>query len=62
MELPLQPAEASLLHRVLTSYLSDLRMEISNTEQYEFREELKADEALIKGLIARLEQMGAISP
>lgn len=60
MELALQPAEVSLLHRVLSSYLSDLRMEITDTEKYELREELKSDEALLKAIIARLEQMGGI--
>ncbi len=60
MELALQPAEVSLLHRVLSGYLSDLRREITDTEKYELREELKSDEVLIKAIIARLEQMGQI--
>lgn len=59
MELTLQPSEASLLKSILMSYLSDLRMEIGDTEQYELRLELKREEETIKDLIARLEQAGA---
>ncbi|MGH2354663.1 MAG: hypothetical protein ACRDI2_25720 [Chloroflexota bacterium] len=55
MELTLQPEEAALLERVLTNYLSDLRMEVSSTDSYDWRQTLKRDEALIKGLIARLQ-------
>lgn len=56
MELTLQQSEAELLLRILRQYLSDLRMEIADTEQYEFRQGLKQDEAIIKDLIGRLEQ------
>lgn len=59
MELTLEPREAALLRRVLTDYLSELRMEVAGTEDYELREDLKGDEVVIKGLIARLEQAGA---
>jgi hypothetical protein len=57
MQLDLQPNEVLLLTQVLQERLSDLRMEISNTEQYEMREALKREEATIKSLIVRLEQM-----
>ena len=58
MEFTLQPTEAALIKRVLTNYLSDLRMEIGKTEDYQLRQELKQDEDTIKALIARLEQAG----
>ncbi len=54
MELTLQPGEAELLRIMLSNRLSDLRMEISNTEKYELREALKREEATIKALIERL--------
>ena len=55
MELLLESEEASLLKRVLGSYLSDLRAEIGKTENYEFRQGLKQDETQIKSLLARLD-------
>ena len=61
MELTLQPEEATLLTQILTNYVSDLRMEISNTDSYELRQQLQRDEATIKGIIARLEQGRAAS-
>ncbi len=56
MELSLQPKERTMLLAILTNYLSDLRMEITDTEKFALREELKADEAMVKDIIARLEQ------
>lgn len=55
MDLKLHDSERELLLRILQQYLSDLRMEIADTEQYEFRQGLKEDENVIKDLIARLE-------
>jgi len=52
----LTPDEVSFLSRVLSSYLSDLRAEIVKTENYEFRQGLKDDEARIKSLLSRLGQ------
>jgi hypothetical protein len=54
MELSLQPRESEVLARVLTSSLADLRMEISGTEDYDYRESLKSDEEVIKAILARL--------
>ncbi len=42
------------LRFILNSYLSDLRMEIADTEQHEFRETLKRREEFIKKLLATL--------
>jgi hypothetical protein len=51
----LDPKDTELLHRILSYDLSELRMEISNTDRQELCESLKADEERIKVLIARLE-------
>jgi hypothetical protein len=56
MNLTLEPEDVDLLERVLSSRLGDLRMEISNTDSYEFRQGLKADEARLKALLERLRQ------
>lgn len=56
MHLTLTAEEASILHEVLTYYVSDLRMEISNTDSMDFREQLKAKEAFLKRL---LDDLGA---
>jgi hypothetical protein len=58
MDLSLEPDEVTLLREILSNYLSDLRMEISNTENYELRESLKRDEETIKSLLARLGPSG----
>ena len=54
MELTLQPEEATLLARVLTNYLADLRMEIGATDSFEWRQSLKRDEQVLRALLARL--------
>ena len=56
MQLELDAADADLLERLLDGRLGDLRMEISNTDDYDFRQGLKEDEARIKALLARLRQ------
>jgi len=54
-ELKLTHDDAKTLHGVLAEYLSDLRMEIADTDSFDFREQLKGTEALRKRLIADLE-------
>ncbi|MGE0057026.1 MAG: hypothetical protein AB7P33_16730 [Dehalococcoidia bacterium] len=51
----LDDRESELLLQVLRNTLSDLRMTISDTENYDWRQEMKKDEELMKSLIARLE-------
>jgi hypothetical protein len=46
--------ETEMLKEVLVNYLSDLRMEIADTDRKEFREGLKAKEVFLKDLINRL--------
>ena len=55
MDLILQDNEVSYLARVLEQDLSELRMEISNTESYDLREQLKQDELVLKSIIRRLD-------
>jgi cob(I)alamin adenosyltransferase len=62
MELTLDAEDVALLSRILSNYLSDLRMEIAQTDQYEWRQALKQDEERIKALLARLEQLRRQAP
>ena len=55
MDLNLRDDEAALLQRVLSQYLAELRMEIRRTDDFAFRQGLKADADAIKAIIARLE-------
>lgn len=54
MELTLERGEAEVLRILLSNRLSDLRDEISNTENHRLREALKREEITLKSLIARL--------
>jgi hypothetical protein len=53
-QLTLNNDETEMLKEVLVNYLSDLRMEIADTDLQEFREGLKAKEVFLKDLINRL--------
>ncbi len=52
--LELTAEEADILREVLAGYVSDLRMEITDTEDKEFREELKRHEEVIGSILGRL--------
>lgn len=54
IQLNLNVEEAAMLTEVLQSYLSDLRMEIADTEAMELRERLKLQEVFIKKLLQEL--------
>jgi hypothetical protein len=54
LTLELDSNEARALAEVLAEYVSDLRMEIADTDSMAVREELKARENLLQGLIRRL--------
>ncbi len=49
--LELTDSEANMLRAVLNSYLSELRFEISNTDNFDLREELKSMDTFIKDLL-----------
>ena len=55
IQLDLSPEESAILVAVLESYLSDLRMEIANTDRMEFRDSLKERKAVILKAVAALE-------
>jgi len=53
-KLELSPDEAEVLTEVLSTYVSDLRMEIADTDSKDYRDKLKKKEELLKNVIARL--------
>lgn len=55
MELTVSDEEAAALRRALESYLSDLRMEITDTERLDMRQRLKAEAELLSDLKRRLD-------
>jgi len=59
MELTLNENEVSSLKRILTYYLSELRMEVAGTESYDMRDSLKADEEFIKRVLEKLDKVAA---
>jgi hypothetical protein len=59
MSIELSAAEQALLLELLRTELGNLKAEINRTEAYEFKEQLKAREAVLVSVIARLEGFGA---
>lgn len=55
MRIDLSDVEAATLRDALDSYLSDLRMEIADTDRMDFREGLKEQRKILEGLLQRLE-------
>jgi len=53
-QLTLTDEEAGTLRRALEQYVSDLRMEIADTDSMDFRDQLKREEAFLKKLIEQL--------
>jgi hypothetical protein len=54
IQITLSDEEAGSLRSVLEVYLSDLRMEIADTERMDLREGLKHQEAFLNRLLAQL--------
>jgi hypothetical protein len=52
VHIELKPTEAEVLKMVLESYLSDLRMEIADTDSMDFREKLKARKMILRKVVA----------
>ena len=50
----LSDSEARVLRNVLESYLREVSGQISNTEKYEMREELKQDREVIRKIVQGL--------
>ena len=53
-QLTLTDKEAATLRKALETYLSDLRMEIADTDAQDFREGLKQEEVTITRLVEQL--------
>lgn len=54
VRLELTPTDAEILRMVLESYLSDLRMEIADTDSQDFREKLKARKRVLRKIADEL--------
>ena len=54
-QITLTPEEIAVLRKALSSYVSDLRMEIINTDSWGFRQNLKHEEVVLKKLVAQLD-------
>lgn len=52
VQIDLTPEEQGELRTALESYLSDLRMEIADTDSYDFRVGLKARKAALEKVLA----------
>lgn len=59
MDLDLSRDDVTLLERVLTSYLSDLRAEIVGTDRYALRKELRLEEQRIRQLFEQVHELVA---
>jgi len=55
VSLDLTTEEQEILAKALSIYLSDLRMEIGNTEQKDFRDSLKNEEETLHRILESLE-------
>jgi len=53
-QLSLTDKEGETLTKALENYLSDLRMEIADTDAHDFREGLKQEESVITRLLEQL--------
>jgi hypothetical protein len=53
-QLELDDEQAVMLREILESYLSDLRMEIADTDSMDFREGLKTRASFLRSVIGQL--------
>jgi hypothetical protein len=54
-QITLTQEEAAALRGALRSYVSDLRMEIADTDSWQFRQNLKRDAVLLTKLLEQLD-------
>jgi hypothetical protein len=52
VQFELTPIEAEVLKMVLEDYLSDLRMEIADTDSMDYREKLKARKMVLRKVVS----------
>lgn len=60
IELNITPNEKEILVKALRSYISDLNMEIADTDQMDFRDNLKTERTVLKKIIMELEEQKLI--
>ncbi len=56
IQIELTSEKAEMLREILSTYLSDLRMEIADTENMSFRESLKKKEEFLNELLQHIEK------
>ena len=56
VQLNLSPEEQNVLIEVLTACISNLRMEIADTDRKDFRDEIKVRKELLKKIVESLQQ------
>jgi len=54
VQINLTPDEVGMLRDILNHYLSDLRMEVADTDTLDFREKLKQEEVFLNRLLQQL--------
>jgi hypothetical protein len=54
VQITLTPEEAIILRDILNHYMSDLRMEIADTDAMDLREKLKNEEGFLNRLLRQL--------
>jgi hypothetical protein len=54
-QITLNQEEATTLRRALSSYVSDLRMEIRDTDSWQWRQNLKREAVLLKKLLDEID-------
>jgi len=57
MELTLTPAELDLVQGILKDALGSLREEVYHSETARFKDDLKADETLLRGVLTKIEAL-----
>ncbi|MEK7249414.1 MAG: hypothetical protein AAB209_03220 [Bacteroidota bacterium] len=53
--------ELTVLEEVIKEYLTELRMEIADTDDFDFRQGLKKKSETLQGIIAKLEKSKAVT-
>ena len=48
--------EMAVLAEVIKEYMTDLRTEILDTDDFEYREDLKKKEEMLRGILSKLEK------
>ena len=59
-QITLTQEEAAALRGALSSYVSDIRMEIANTDSWQWRQNLKREAVLLKKLLEQLDAQVAV--